>query len=72
MSRLWRLARKELRESLRDRRTVLTLILMPLLLYPVLAVAFQTMMASNKAADAGPVYTVGFNDEAVAGALIRE
>ena len=31
-----RLARKELREILRDRRTVFTLILMPLLVYPLL------------------------------------
>jgi ABC-2 type transport system permease protein/sodium transport system permease protein len=41
MSRLWRLTRKELYESLRDRRTILTLVLMPLLLYPILAVLFQ-------------------------------
>lgn len=34
--RAWRLARKELREILRDRRTVITLILMPLLVYPIL------------------------------------
>ena len=34
--RAWRLARKELREILRDRRTVITLILMPLLVYPLL------------------------------------
>ncbi|MEQ9411402.1 MAG: ABC transporter permease subunit/CPBP intramembrane protease [Fuerstiella sp.] len=35
-SRAWRLARKELREILRDRRTVITLVLMPLLVYPLL------------------------------------
>ena len=34
--RAWRLAHKELREILRDRRTVITLILMPLLVYPLL------------------------------------
>lgn len=36
-----RLARKELRESLRDRRTLATLILMPLIVYPLLGVVIQ-------------------------------
>src|ERR1700704_2421449 len=40
-TRIWRLARKELREILRDRRTILTLVAMPLLLYPLLSVVFQ-------------------------------
>ncbi|WP_299461107.1 ABC transporter permease subunit/CPBP intramembrane protease [uncultured Gimesia sp.] len=35
------LLRKELREILRDRRTVITLILMPLLVYPLLGVMLQ-------------------------------
>ena len=39
--RLWRLTRKELRETLRDRRTIITLVLMPLLVYPLLSVAFR-------------------------------
>ncbi|MFM7152057.1 MAG: ABC transporter permease subunit/CPBP intramembrane protease [Gemmataceae bacterium] len=46
--RLLRLIKKELAESLRDRRTVFTLVLMPLLLYPVLAMAFQQMLLYNK------------------------
>ncbi len=60
MSRLWRLARKELSESLRDRRTILTLVLMPLLLYPVLAILLQQIVLGNKADARGPVYRVGF------------
>src|SRR5262249_47121057 len=36
-----RLARKELREILRDRRTIVTLVLMPVLLYPLLSIAFR-------------------------------
>ncbi len=39
--RLYRLTLKELREILRDRRTIITLVLMPLLVYPVLGVVFQ-------------------------------
>src|SRR5437879_5816282 len=38
---VWRLARKELREILRDRRTIVTLVLMPVLLYPLLGVGFN-------------------------------
>jgi sodium transport system permease protein len=40
IDRVFRLAQKELREILRDRRTIVTLIAMPLLLYPLMSVAF--------------------------------
>ncbi len=39
--RSFRLALKELRETLRDRRTLMTLVLMPLLVYPLLGVILQ-------------------------------
>jgi sodium transport system permease protein len=45
--RLWRLTRKELRETLRDRRTIITLVLMPLLVYPLLSVAFRQFFFSS-------------------------
>lgn len=41
LGRLSRLTLKELREILRDRRTIVTLVLMPLLVYPLLGVVFQ-------------------------------
>jgi len=47
LGRLVRLVRKELSEILRDRRTVITLVLMPLLLYPLLSIAFQQVAAAN-------------------------
>jgi ABC-type Na+ efflux pump permease subunit/membrane protease YdiL (CAAX protease family) len=51
-ARIGRLARKELSEILRDRRTIITLLLMPLLLYPLLSFAFQqflpTLLSSAK------------------------
>jgi ABC-2 type transport system permease protein/sodium transport system permease protein len=56
---LRRLVSKELREILRDRRTILTLILMPLLLYPLLGVAFRTFLLGSMAPPGAPVYTVG-------------
>ncbi len=43
----WRLASKELRETLRDRRTLITLFLMPLIVYPILSLLFQGFLASG-------------------------
>src|SRR5713226_7458933 len=51
-----RLARKELREILRDRRTIVTLVLMPVLLYPLLSVAFRQYFLTTVA----PETTVGY------------
>ncbi len=45
--RLRRLMLKELRETLRDRRTIVTLLLMPLLVYPALSLVFKTYLLSN-------------------------
>jgi sodium transport system permease protein len=45
--RLMRFARKELRESLRDRRTLVTLIVMPLLVYPLLGAVVQKFALSS-------------------------
>ena len=53
-----RLALKELREALRDRRTVVTLVLMPLLVYPLLGVLFRNVLIATNPAEAGPVPTV--------------
>jgi sodium transport system permease protein len=62
--RLGRLARKELVEIFRDRRTVITLVLMPLLLYPLLSVAFQQLfLASAIDPNRGQVYWFGFASE---------
>jgi len=47
MARIWRLATKELRETLRDRRTISTLVLMPLLVYPILSLVFQNFLISS-------------------------
>lgn len=44
--RFARLALKELRETLRDRRTLFTLVLMPLLVYPLLGVILQKALLS--------------------------
>jgi sodium transport system permease protein len=59
LGRLWRLTRKELSECLRDRRTLATLVLMPVLLYPLLAVAFMQLYQSNRVEKAAPIYRIG-------------
>jgi ABC-2 type transport system permease protein/sodium transport system permease protein len=52
------LALKELRETLRDRRTVGTLVLMPLLVYPLLGVTFQKFFLSQAALQGPNEYIV--------------
>jgi ABC-2 type transport system permease protein/sodium transport system permease protein len=60
LARLGRLIRKELSEILRDRRTLLTLLLMPLLLYPLLGFTFyQTLKGGRVNAMARPIYNIG-------------
>ena len=62
LSRLWRMYRKELRETLRDRRTMITLLLMPLLLYPILSMALNRFLLSVNVPDIG--YTICVATEA--------
>jgi ABC-2 type transport system permease protein/sodium transport system permease protein len=64
LGRLGRLARKEISESLRDRRTVTTLVLMPVLLYPLLAVAFRTLLISDTVDKSQPRFVIGFDRRA--------
>lgn len=60
-----RLTLKELRETLRDRRTIITLVLMPVLVYPLLGVAFQRfLVASVQTKDGGAArFRVGVESE---------
>jgi sodium transport system permease protein len=44
-----RMALKELREILRDRRTIITLVAMPLLIYPLLGVTLQKLLVAHLA-----------------------
>ncbi|MEC9148698.1 MAG: ABC transporter permease subunit/CPBP intramembrane protease [Planctomycetota bacterium] len=76
VSRLARLCRKELREILRDRRTIVTLVLMPLLLYPVLSLIFNKLLVSQFNPSTAPIdILVGFESELQANefmSLVRE
>ena len=58
-ARLARLAIKELRETLRDRRTIVTLVVMPLVLYPLLALVLHRFLFTSLTGE-GPVeYVMG-------------
>jgi len=74
--RLFRLCLKELRESLRDRRTIITLVLMPILVYPLLSMALQRLMLGTVRGGPQQVqYIVGVPDDDTAkvlGAALRE
>lgn len=62
-ARFGRLCLKELRESLRDRRTVITLVLMPLLIYPLLSLVLNRVLLNSVAARARQVVTIGMSPE---------
>lgn len=68
--RLLRLTLKEMRETLRDRRTIMTLLLMPVLLYPLLTLAFQRFVISS-ASNLQIEYVLGI-DSVESGAVIGE
>lgn len=59
LARLRRLAIKELREILRDRRTIVTLVLMPLLLYPLLSLACRQFLLAEALRTGPQEYRIG-------------
>ncbi len=62
IGRLFRLAKKELVEILRDRRTIITLVMMPVLLYPLMGIIVQKFLLSSIAPPASSAYRIGIDD----------
>ncbi|MCA9183648.1 MAG: CPBP family intramembrane metalloprotease [Planctomycetales bacterium] len=62
-ARMIRLCLKELRESLRDRRTIVTLVLMPLLVYPLLSLVLNRVLLTGAGAKSGTFVTIGVGQE---------
>ena len=58
--RLCRLARKEIVEILRDRRTIITLVLMPILVYPLMGVLVQKFLLNSLTGKTEVVFRIGF------------
>lgn len=71
LARQWRLTRKELAETLRDRRTIVTLVLMPILVYPLLAFVFRQFMATSLSPARQLMVVVGVEDDAMQTRLNR-
>lgn len=68
--RLWRLCQKELRESLRDRRTIVTLVLMPILVYPLLSMALQRLILGTAGkSNTNTQYVIGVRSDAEANVI---
>lgn len=63
MLRMLRLCMKELRESLRDRRTIVTLVLMPLLVYPLLSLVLNRVLLTSVTANAENLVTFGIGSQ---------
>jgi ABC-2 type transport system permease protein/sodium transport system permease protein len=63
-ARQWRLTRKELAETLRDRRTIVTLVLMPILVYPLLSVIFRQFVSTSLAGSQPAKSIIVVDDEA--------
>ena len=70
--RLRRLVVKELREILRDRRTIITLVVMPILIYPLLAVVFQRFLVTSIPVEAEVEYIIGVDSEPAAALLAEQ
>src|SRR3954469_6363705 len=72
--RLRRLVLKELREILRDRRTIITLVVMPILIYPLLAIVFQRFLLTSISVNENVAFDIGVDgdsQEMLAGQLQR-
>jgi sodium transport system permease protein len=72
LGRLRRLVLKELRETLRDRRTILTLVVMPILIYPLLAIVFQRFLMTSLTAEQELEYIIGVESELEGEILARQ
>ncbi len=59
-----RLALKELRETLRDRRTIATLILMPILVYPLLGMTFYKFLFTQITQEPAMEYNIAVETDA--------
>src|SRR4030042_3584291 len=63
VGRLGRLVLKELREILRDRRTIITLLVMPILVYPLLALVFQRFLFTSLTVESRTEFVIGVESE---------
>lgn len=72
LSRTWRLAMKELKEILRDRRTITTLVLMPLLVYPLMGVLVKRGLISSVPLAGSAAFRIAIESGEESGQSMRE
>jgi len=74
--RIWSVYRKELIETLRDRRTLIAMVVVPIVLYPALMVVLVEALRSESGREAQEHYLIAVPDEAhrqwLEGVLARE
>lgn len=70
--RLLRITRKELRETLRDRRTIFTLVLMPILVYSLLSMAFRQFLLSSVVTESKIDWHVAADSKETMSAFLRQ
>lgn len=75
-SRIWTVYRKELTETLRDRRTLMAMVFVPVILYPVLMIVLMQALSSEKGRQEESKYSIIVPNEAhktwLEGILARE
>ncbi len=62
--RIWSVYRKELIETLRDRRTLIAMVVVPIVLYPALMVVLVEALRSESGREAEEHYVIAVPDEA--------
>ncbi len=65
LRRVWIIYRKELLEALRDRRTLIAMVLVPLLLYPVLMVVVVQALQVERSRQERATYKIAVPDDAL-------
>lgn len=63
LSKIWTIYRKELLDLLRDRRTVITSFVLPVILYPLLMIGFSSMMARQELKLEQEIMTIYIDDQ---------
>lgn len=63
-SRIWTVYRKELTETLRDRRTLMAMVFVPVILYPILMVVLMQALSSEKGRQEESEYAIVVPNEA--------
>lgn len=63
MKRMTALLKRELRDILRDKKTLFTMVVIPILLYPLLIIGMSVLMSTIMSSQAEKTYLVAFDTE---------